>query len=73
LVITRKEDHLHERLFDYRGIRREFTLSEATVRRLIVAGKFPRPERLTPGRVVFREGAVRAAIERLLTENRSGL
>ena len=61
---------MDERLLDYRGIRREFTLSESTVRRLVTEGKFPRPERLTVGRVVFREGAVRAAVERLLAENR---
>ena len=61
---------MSERLFDYRGIRREFTLSESTVRRLTAAGRFPTPERLTPGRVVFRESLVRAAVERLLAEHR---
>lgn len=59
-----------ERFLDYRGIRREFTISESTVRRLVAAGKFPRAERLTPGRIVFRETAVRDAIDRLLAENR---
>jgi predicted DNA-binding transcriptional regulator AlpA len=58
-----------ERLLDYRGIRREFTLSESTVRRLVADGKFPQPERLTRGRVVFREDQVRSAVERLLAAN----
>ena len=60
-----------ERLLDYRGIRREFTLSESTVRRLVADGKFPQPERLTRGRVVFREDQVRSAVERLLAANNS--
>jgi predicted DNA-binding transcriptional regulator AlpA len=46
-------------------------LSESTVRRLDLEGRFPAPEELTPGRVVFAEAAVEAAMERLLGERRA--
>lgn len=58
-----------ERLLSYRDLKRETTLSESSVRRLIAEGRFPKPEKLGPGRVVFREGAVRDAVERLLAEH----
>ena len=59
-----------ERLLSYRDVKRETTLSESAVRRLIHAGRFPRPEKLGPGRVVFRESLVRDAVERLLADHR---
>lgn len=59
-----------ERLLSYRDVRRETTLSESTVRRLIAQGRFPRPKPLLPGRVVWTETEVAAAVARLLATAR---
>lgn len=57
------------RLWTYRDIARETTLSESTVRRLMREGRFPRPRPLLSGRVVFLEDEVRAAVATLLASS----
>ncbi len=59
-----------DRLLSYRDVTRLYTVSESTIRSLIAEGKFPKPVRLTPGRVVFLPEKVSEAIARLLAENR---
>jgi predicted DNA-binding transcriptional regulator AlpA len=58
---------LDDRLLTYRDVARETTFSEATIRRLIEAGRFPRPVRLAVGRrVAFLGSQVDAAMAALL-------
>jgi predicted DNA-binding transcriptional regulator AlpA len=60
------------KVLSYRGITERTSLSESTVRRLVAEGRFPAPVTLTPGRKVFVEEAVDAAIERLIAEHNGG-
>ena len=60
-----------ERLLSYRDVKRETTLSESTIRRLIAEGRFPRPRPLLPGRVVWTEAEVSSAVGRLLAMARA--
>ncbi len=59
-----------DRLLSYRDVVKETTISESSIRRLIIEGKFPAPERLMPGRVVFRSSLVTEAVEKLLAAQR---
>jgi predicted DNA-binding transcriptional regulator AlpA len=59
---------MNDRLLSYRDVVRETTLSESTIRRLIEAGRFPRPVRLRSisRRVAFLGSQVSAAMDALL-------
>lgn len=65
------------RLMSYREAQRVCgDLSESSLRRLIVAGRFPRPVILSrrkngqPGRVAFVEAEVHAAVARMIAADR---
>jgi predicted DNA-binding transcriptional regulator AlpA len=70
-----------KRWLSYRGVTEMTSLSEASIRRLVADGKFPKPQELPPaqredgtvparGRVVFDSEQVEAAMERLLAARR---
>ena len=61
---------MKKRWLSYRGVTELTSLSESTVRRLILEGKFPAPEDVTEGRKVFDHEAVERAMECLLDERR---
>lgn len=68
--LTRLEAMAVERFLSYRGVVELTSLSEATIRRLIAAGRFPAPEQVLPGRRVFRRLAVLEAMERLIAQQK---
>jgi predicted DNA-binding transcriptional regulator AlpA len=63
---------MNDRLLTYRDVTRETTLSEATVRRLIHAGRFPRPIPLgVSRRVAFLGSQVDSAMQALMAAGSS--
>jgi predicted DNA-binding transcriptional regulator AlpA len=56
------------KILSYRGVVEHTSLSESTVRRLVAAGRFPKPVNLTPGRKGFPLDAVDEAMSRLIHE-----
>ncbi len=61
-----------DRYLSFRGVRELTSLSESTIRRLVAEKKLPEPLTLTPGRRAFVEGDVRAAVAKLIAEQRPG-
>lgn len=57
-------------LVSYRGAIKMTSLGERTIRRLVAAGDFPQPVRLTPRRLAFVRGEVAAWIAERVADAR---
>ena len=59
-----------DEMVSYRGAIKMTSLGERTIRRLVAAGDFPEPVRLTPRRLAFVKSEVAAWIARRVADAR---